>query len=262
MSRVETHGASIYYEVTGEGPAIVFAHGAGGNAASWWQQVPEFSKNHKVITFDHRLFGRSTCSPDDFQPRLFGEDLIAILDAEGIQQCALVCQSMGGWTGMRMALDHPDRVSCVVYSHTTATIMSEASQKLAAELADERSSLPLETRAVAYDYPDKNPNGNYLYNRISSFNVNMDRSLLVRMRETDVVTSPEQLQSYTVPTLFITGDKDAIFPPQIIELVASYVPGAQVQNLGNTGHSSYFEIPERFNKAVGAFLALHPPTGA
>lgn len=259
MARVESQGASIYYEVAGEGPCLVLAHGAGGNAASWWQQVPEFSKTHKVITFDHRLFGRSTCSPDDFQPKLFGEDLIAILDAEGVDRCALVCQSMGGWTGMRMGLDHPERVSCIVYSHTTATIVSEESQKLAAELADETASLPLETRAVAYDYPQKNPNGNFLYNRISGFNVNMDRSLLVRMREADVVTSPEQLADYQVPTLFITGDKDAIFPPGLIELVASYVPGAKVQNLGDTGHSSYFEIPDTFNKVVAKFINQHSP---
>lgn len=252
-------GASIYYEVVGEGPCLVLAHGAGGNAASWWQQVPTFSQSHKVITFDHRLFGRSVCDPDEFQPKLFGEDLVAILDKEGVDRCALVCQSMGGWTGMRMGLDHPDRVSCIVYSHTTATIASDESSRLAAELADETASLPLETRAVAHDYPAKNPNGNFLYNKISGFNVNMDRALLVRMREPDVVTSPAQLIDYGVPTLFITGDKDAIFPPRLIHLVASYVPGARVLNLGDTGHSSYFEIPDTFNEAVGAFIAEYSP---
>ena len=44
---------SIYYDTYGEPgrPAIVFAHGAGGNAASWWQQVPVFSADHHVIVF-------------------------------------------------------------------------------------------------------------------------------------------------------------------------------------------------------------------
>ena len=36
-------GASLYYEVHGKGPALVFAHGLGGNHASWWQQVPVFA---------------------------------------------------------------------------------------------------------------------------------------------------------------------------------------------------------------------------
>ena len=42
MSTVQSHDAEIHYERYGDGPALVFAHGAGGNAASWWQQVPRF----------------------------------------------------------------------------------------------------------------------------------------------------------------------------------------------------------------------------
>jgi len=59
MPSVSINGISLYYEVHGDGPAVVFAHGRGGNHMSWWQQIPEFSRRYRCITFDHRGFGSS-----------------------------------------------------------------------------------------------------------------------------------------------------------------------------------------------------------
>ena len=44
-------GCRIYYEVTGSGPAIIFAHGIGSNHLTWWQQVPYFSGRYTCVTF-------------------------------------------------------------------------------------------------------------------------------------------------------------------------------------------------------------------
>ena len=122
MAFVQADGASIYYEALGSGPAVAFAHGAGGNAASWWQQVPVFSERYRMIMFDHRMYGRSQCAPENFDRGKFGEDLMVILDAEGIERTAIVCQSMGGWTGLRAALERPDRVSCLILSNTSGGV--------------------------------------------------------------------------------------------------------------------------------------------
>ncbi len=51
--------AGIYYEVTGDGPALIFAHGLGGNHVSWWQQVPYFAPRFTCVTFAHRGFAPS-----------------------------------------------------------------------------------------------------------------------------------------------------------------------------------------------------------
>ena len=40
MPTAKVNGVELYYESYGEGPAIVFAHGRGGNHASWWRQAP------------------------------------------------------------------------------------------------------------------------------------------------------------------------------------------------------------------------------
>ncbi len=59
MPFVKTNGVDLYYEVHGQGPALVLAHPGGGNHLSWWQQVPVFARTFTCITFDHRGHGDS-----------------------------------------------------------------------------------------------------------------------------------------------------------------------------------------------------------
>ena len=50
LTSVRLGGFDLFYEVHGGGPAVVFAHGAGGTHMSWWQQVPVFSQQFRCIT--------------------------------------------------------------------------------------------------------------------------------------------------------------------------------------------------------------------
>ena len=59
MAFASINGIDLYYETHGKGPAVVFAHGAGGNHLSWWQQVPVFAEEYRCISVDHRGFGQS-----------------------------------------------------------------------------------------------------------------------------------------------------------------------------------------------------------
>jgi 3-oxoadipate enol-lactonase len=74
--------AELYYEETGKGPPLVFAHGLGGNHLSWWQQVPHFAGGNRCVTFAHRGFfpSRSTLPAGDLSSH-FVDDLEALLDA-------------------------------------------------------------------------------------------------------------------------------------------------------------------------------------
>ena len=254
MPTVETNGASIFYEVHGAGPAVAFAHGRGGNAASWWQQVPQFAKNHKVVVFDHRIFGRSICPPENFDRSLFDSDLLAILDAEGIEKTAIVCQSMGGWTGLRTAVRHPDRVTCLVLSNTPGGMNIPPVQDALAQSAKRFAEQGVGRAAVAPDFPDRNPVGAYLYRHIGSLNINLPEDL--RGRSPGGV-EPSEMEGYAVPTLMITSEHDLLFTPDLIREVATYIPGAEVVELPTAGHSPYFETPEAFNETVASFLAQH-----
>ncbi|MEJ2131826.1 MAG: alpha/beta hydrolase [Gammaproteobacteria bacterium] len=259
MSFVDSGPARIYYETfsDGERPWIVFAHGAGGNAASWWQQVPYFYDEYNALTFDHRTFGRSACPLEEFDPGEFAGDLAAVLDAEGIERTALVCQSMGGRTGLQFSLQHPDRVTALVMSHTIGAITTDEiveARRIASE-SRPAAEAPFGSWAVAPDFHLKDRAKSHLYNRLQAFNLNADRSRLSSAQPSPV--TPADLKGFSVPTLFVTADKDVLIPPNIVNMAARLVEGAKVVNLGDAGHSSYFEAPDAFNEVVHGFLREH-----
>ena len=253
MATVSSQGADLYYEVHGDGPAVVFAHGRGGNAASWWQQVPTFSQRYRVVVFDHRCFGRSRCSPQDFDRARFHQDLMAILDAEGIDEAAIVCQSMGGWTGLKAALQYPQRVSCLVLSNTPAGIDTPQVAAALSRTKEIFASEGVGRAAVSTSFFERAPDRAYLYAQIGGLNIHLPENLY----GSDSGITPSELANIATPTLFIASDEDALFPPALIESLSRMIPGASYKQLVGAGHSPYFEIPEVFNRVVGAFLAEH-----
>ena len=95
MPFVESRGRRIYYERQGKGPAVLFLHGAGSNAATWWQQLPAFGAGHACITLDIRCFGRSVAPVQEFTLENFVADVLAVLEREEVQRVAVVGQSLG-----------------------------------------------------------------------------------------------------------------------------------------------------------------------
>ena len=155
----------IYYETHGEsGPPIVFAHGAGGNATSWWQQVPAFASTHRVAVFDHRGFARSACAADMQSAALFERDLVAVMDAADFEQAVIVCQSMGGWTGVRAAVFAKKRVAGVLLANTPGAVRTPVTETNMKELARRLSAAGgLVNRAFSAEFAERNPAGALLY---------------------------------------------------------------------------------------------------
>lgn len=253
MPTVEAHKATIYYETLGSGPAVVFAHGRGGNAASWWRQVPVFAKKYQAIAFDHRCFGRSTCAREDFDRAQFDKDLLAILDAEGIEKTAIVCQSMGGWTGLAMALNYPERVTCLILSNTPGGADFPLAREYLAKSSQIFAERGLGRAPLADNYHKRNPEGAYLYAQIGGLNINLPNF----QPDGRNGVSPERMKALKAPTLFITSAHDEIFPPKVIREIHEGTPGSEFIELPVAGHSPYFEIPDVFNETVSAFLARH-----
>ena len=125
MPFASINGIELYYEVHGQGPALVFAHGGGGSHLSWWQQVPAFSDSFSVITFDHRSFGLSRDVPDGPGPEAFVQDLVALLDHLEVEKAVLAGQSMGGWTVGCFAAAHPQRTNGLILCDTLGGIETD-----------------------------------------------------------------------------------------------------------------------------------------
>ena len=262
MPFVERPGARIYYEACGDGPPLAFVHGAGGNTLVWWQQVPHFAPRHRVVTFDHRGFGRSACEPGHEQGRHFAADLAAVLDDAGIDRCALVCQSMGGWTGLQLALAQPQRVAALVLSGTPAGIVVPAVLDALALIA--AGSVAIDQATPGWDQPHpalaadvfaRDPARGFLYAQLAALN---PPGVLARAALHEVMTDPERLAGWTIPTLLVGGSHDRLFSPALLRAVAAVIPGARFHEIAVAGHSPYFETPEAFNRVVGEFLAAHP----
>jgi pimeloyl-ACP methyl ester carboxylesterase len=261
MPLVETDGATLHYEHHGTGPAIALVHGSGGNALSWWQQVPHFARRHRVIVFDHRGFGRSRCAEGALDPRHFAADLAAILDAAGIERAALVCQSMGGWTGVGFALAHPGRCAALVLAGTPGGIATPAIEAHAAGLPQRMAARGFLGMALASDFPKRDPRRAFLYEQIGALNPpGTLPALLPRLGAMRV--AHDRLAALTMPALLLVGTEDAFFSIEGLREVAALLPRARLHVFPGVGHSAYFEEPDAFNGIVDAFFEEIPQWGA
>jgi 3-oxoadipate enol-lactonase len=261
MPTVKAPGASLHYQLHGDRtkPAVVLAHGRGGNAASWWQQVPVFAADYHVVTFDHRGFARSRCdTPKAFEPGRFADDLAAILDDAGIERAALVCQSMGGRTGLGFALAYPQRVKALALCGTTGGLYDETIAKGLGDVKGVAAQVgSLKTLALEPSFPQRQPALATLYAQIQAFNTEFDYAGPPVLTAPASRIDPARLKDWTIPTLVLGGANDQLVPPSVLKHVASLIPGAQAQILPGLGHSTYFEDAVTFNDLVGDFLKKH-----
>jgi|GEM_PF-381465 len=252
-------GTRLYYEKIGSGPALVFIHGLGGNHAAWFHQVPEFARHFTVITLSQRGFAPSTGPRDHYDVGVLVGDLLAVMDACGVKKASVVGQSMGGWTALGLALRAPERVRALVLADTVAGIGdAEIVAHHAAMLANARAlaatPLPLARHpALGAAFSASDPGQAWLYQTLASFGApaaGVVAGQLAAIRFNDA-----ELARLAIPTLFVVGRDDTVFPAALVRRAATHIPGARVVEIADAGHSPYFEQSARWNDTVAAFLA-------
>ncbi len=251
MPKAPINGIDLYYESNGEGPAIVFAHGRGGNHMSWWQQVAVFSKSYRCITFDHRGFGQSEDVPDGPGRHAYVDDLKALLDYLGIQDAFLVAQSMGGLSCLPFAVAYPERTRGLVLADTTGGIGDESVAGLVREHKAPTDTLD---RTLARSFRDNHPVKTFLYLEINWLNPPRAADPISGFASGEGPKADELARMQT-PTLLMVGKEDAVFPPHIMEAAHALIPGSRLEIVPDCGHSVYFEHPEVFNRVVNEFIA-------
>jgi len=252
MPHIRVNGIDLYYESHGEGPAVVFLHGRGGNHLSWYQQVAAFRDRYRCIAIDHREFGLSKETPDGPGRMAFVEDLRQLLERLEIPRACLVGQSMGGFTALGYAYRYPDRVSGIVLSDTSGGLNEE---RVVAAFRRSLPSLPQDVaiRALSDDFRRRDPVQAFLYAEIGRLAPPVRESLEGLLTSQDG-PSAQDLRGFSVPTLVIVGEVDIVVPPDIARIVASCIPGSRLEIVAGAGHSVYFEKPSDFNRIVGDFL--------
>ena len=108
---ISADGTPISFESYGSGePTLVFVHGWSCDARYWREQIPYFSKNHRVIVLDLAGHGHSGMGRTQYTMRSFGEDVKAVAEATGSRSVILIGHSMGGSVIAEAARLMKDRV--------------------------------------------------------------------------------------------------------------------------------------------------------
>ncbi len=261
---VERPDCRIYYESVGSGPALVFAHGLGGNHLSWWRQVPHFSVRYTCVTYSHRGFAPSTAPADGPRTEEFGADLAALVEHLGLNDVVVVGQSMGGWSALDYAFAHPNRLKALVLSATSgaidpASLDGEGGERFTAWRA--MSDAALGEGAARGEHPAagarmaaEQPALHYLYRAMDELSA-LDK-VAMRHRLFASRTRPiGDLAAVAVPTLWVTGEEDIVFPSPVAPFLARAMPRGEHVEIPRVGHSGYFEASGAFNAVVDDFLA-------
>jgi 3-oxoadipate enol-lactonase len=259
--KLRRNGAEIHYEVYGKGPAVVFAHGLGGNHLSWWQQVAHFAPSRTCVVFAHRGFPPSTAVAGTRAPDSYADDLAALIEELQLEDVALVAQSMGGWTCLEYSLREPKRVRALVMASTSGRL--DFNQLRDAEIERWVGQSPsalaeLQARGVhpagGERMAREQPALAQLYRQISEMAPAPFRED-VRVRIRDLRREcPSLLAGLPMPVLFITGDEDWVFPPAAGPLLAKLAPKGSAVRVPAAGHSVYFERPDKFNELIGRLI--------
>ncbi len=257
MPFLQLDDARLYYEVHGpaDAPPLVFAHGAGGNHLSWWQQVPHFSKGHRCLTFDHRGFGQSVETSGARGGAAFTDDLLALMDHVGMACATLVAQSMGGWTCLHLARRYPERVDRLVMCDTHGGVMSEEIGAAWMQGVNAMSALPPGVHpAAGMRMATEQPALHFLYTQINGLSAERAPHELMQILAAAGTLSPEAVAGITLPVLFIVGEEDMVIPPHVCELAAALFQSSKIVRVEHAGHSVYFERAAEFNVILDHFL--------
>ena len=261
---IERPGCNVFYEVVGQGPAVIFAHGLGGNHMSWFQQVIHFADRYTCIAIAHRGFAPSSPIVGGPNPADDAGDLAALVEHLNLTDIRIVAQSMGGWSTVEYALTKPAGLKAIVLAGTTGTIdplqiedpeRTRIAQWLQTDFANvpklfERGIHPAAGERMAREQPAMH----LLYRQIDDQNAALDKQAIGARCFALRTRKPEELRAVACPILFISGDEDVVIPPFAADAIARVVPGSRVAHIKDAGHSAYFERPQRFNEIVDKFF--------
>jgi pimeloyl-ACP methyl ester carboxylesterase len=108
--RVKARGIEFHVAEAGEGEDVVLClHGWPQHWYEWRHLMPALADRHRVIALDQRGCGESEATRDGYEKEELASDVLAVMDALGLERVKLVGHDWGGWIGFLLCLREPDR---------------------------------------------------------------------------------------------------------------------------------------------------------
>jgi len=257
MPRLAVNNIGMQYAESGQGSPVLLLHGVGGSHEMWLPIVPDLARSHRVIAADHRGHGASDKPRGSYAISLFCLDWLALMDALKVDRAHLVGLSMGGAIAMRLAVEHPERVSSLVLVDTWAfphpeflALLRRRLERLAlgdlAAYADEAIPQVYSPAFIA-----ANPEAMAQYRgRVAKLNSDSVRAAVDACITHDMRGRQAEIKA---PTLVVVGSEDCLTPPYHSEYLARTIPRARLVVIQGSGHIPHLERPREFLKVVGDF---------
>ena len=288
VTTVETaDGAALHVRTYGppDAPAIVLIHGFACRIEYWNPQINALSGRYRVIAYDQRGLGRSTCGSAGVRAQVLGDDLAAVLQATVSPGSAtvIVGHSFGGITIMAWAERHPDQVRSYASAVLLADTVAERFGAYTAILpfagrystirrplltAISRAPLPLPpgvvirrvARTIAMSSHATRAQTDFLLAMVSGVDPKMRVQWGRGLSQLDVLIG---LQHLNVPTTVLVGAMDRLTPPEASRQIEGILARSGVLHryvvLPGVGHCSNLEAPAAFDAEIIALLTLNQP---
>lgn len=263
--QIDVDGARLHAEEAGTGETVTMLHGFLVDSGQWEHEFAALSRDHHVLRYDARGFGRSTIEPGSYA---FHEDLAVVLDACGIARTALLACSGGAATALDFALAHPGRVSAMVlvgagyWGELVSSTPAARAFLQALGTCDVPGLVDSSLRAFT-DGPRRQPaqvdadvrrRTQAMTTRVFQRESNYWQRAALDQR-TPQPSALERLREITVPTLLIVGSEDQ---PEAIALsarMADGIPGARLLQVQDAGHHANMEAPDAVLGEIRRWLA-------
>jgi len=255
--------AQLAVERSGDGRPVVFLHAGVADRRSWRAVIGELD-GVRAVAYDRRGFGDTTYEAEEHSPL---DDLLVVLDAEGIERVVLVGNSMGGGLAVDAALAHPDRVEALLLLAPSISGASHeepevgASLEAAIERAEAAGDLDAVNRLEAHLWLDgpAGPEGRVAGAARDLFLDMNGRAL--RAADPGRARRPppawDRLGDLRLPVLVLLGELDAELSGAQVERIADRVPGAEARTMPGVAHLPQLERPEVVATALRELLGRH-----
>jgi 3-oxoadipate enol-lactonase len=248
--------------MAGSGPAVLLLHNGLCDRRMWDRQMQTFAAAHRVVRCDLPGFGDA---PPPAGPFSYAEDVVALLDALGIERTAIVGNSLGGRVAVDVCLSAPERVSALVlvgagrsgWEWSAAVRDAWRREEDAYDAGDLDRAVEVSLR-LWLDGP-RRPAG-AVGGEVRAQVAAMQRRALELERAAAAEAGPERRPDGSpdrvrVPTLVLAGELDV---PDIHDIAAAFereIPGARRAVVAGAAHIPSLERPDEFDRLVLDFLA-------